>query len=124
MGTEEDRSRVRELLKSEKLGWKRDRLIALKMGFSPENSLEAIAETIGSSVSTVLRWFGQYRDQGLEASLKRNYGGGRPPKLNDEIVELLESGLRSGPGIPPCRPRGSSSRSSSEASRTALCCIG
>lgn len=58
MGTEEDRSRVRELLKSEKLGWNRDRLIALKMRFSPENSLEAIAETVGSSVSTVQRWFG------------------------------------------------------------------
>lgn len=96
MGTEEDRSRVRELLKSEKQGWKRDRLIALKMGFSPENSLEAIADTIGGSAATVQRWFRLYREDGLEASLRRNYGGGRPPKLNDEIVELLESGLRAG----------------------------
>ncbi len=96
MGNDEDHSRISELLKSEKQGWKRDRLIALKMGFSPGNSVKAIAATIGSSVPTVQRWFDRYRERGLEAALTRNYGTGRPPKLNERIVELLESGLRAG----------------------------
>lgn len=71
MGTEEDRSRVRELLNSEKEGWKRDRLIALKMGFSPDNSLEAIADTIGSSVATVQRWRGGSASTGRRGWMRR-----------------------------------------------------
>lgn len=42
------------------------------------------------------RWFRLYREEGLDASLKRNYSGGRPPKLTEEIVEALDSGLRAG----------------------------
>ena len=96
MGTEEDRRRVDDLLKTEKEGWKRDRLIALKMGFSPDNSLEAIASMIGGSKATLQRWFDTYRSEGLDASLVRNYAGGRPSKLDDGIGEFLREGLRNG----------------------------
>ncbi|MGE9294906.1 MAG: transposase [Puniceicoccales bacterium] len=40
MGTDTDRERVKELLKIERSGWRKERLIALKLGFSEDNSLE------------------------------------------------------------------------------------
>ena len=60
MGTEEDRSEIAGRLRTEKQGWRRERLIALKMGFCPGNSVEA-------SAPTVQRWFAAYRKGGLEA---------------------------------------------------------
>jgi len=43
-------------------------LIALKMGFCPDNSLGQIAEVTGRSIPTIQRWFDQYRQGGAWSS--------------------------------------------------------
>ena len=56
LGTQADRDRVRLLLKKEQDGWRKDRLIALKLGFDPARRLDEIADTVGRDRSTYCRW--------------------------------------------------------------------
>ena len=74
MGTDEDRQRVQQLLTEEKEGWRKERLIALKMGFGTENTLDEISEVTGRSVPTIQRWFSFYRQGGISC--------GRPPSAD------------------------------------------
>ena len=96
MGTEKDRNRVRELLVKERIGWRKERLIALKMGFHADNTLERIADITGRSVPTVQRWFDRYRREGIEGVLKRNYTGGVPRHRTEEVEVFLAKGLKAG----------------------------
>lgn len=97
MGTDKDRERVRSLLKSERSGWRKERLIALKLGFSEENTLEQISQIVGRSTATVQRWFAQYRRGGLDSVLSRGYEeSGRKSLLDEEMRACVESGLQAG----------------------------
>jgi hypothetical protein len=82
-----------DLPKTEKEGWRVERLIALKMGFSPENTLAAISEVIGGDVMTIQRWFKTCRKTGLEAVLKRHYKGRTGPIVDEEVEPFLSEGL-------------------------------
>ena len=42
MGTDEDRERVKTLLNKEAVGWRKERLVALKMGFQPHHTIDEI----------------------------------------------------------------------------------
>lgn len=96
LGSIEDRKKVKVLLKECTEGWKKERLIALKMGFNSENTLDVIAESIGKDRQTIQRWFVKFRKEGVEGLLSRTYTG-RPLKhSNDEIYDFLEKGLESG----------------------------
>ena len=77
----------------EKLGWQKERLIALKMGFNPDNSLEQISEAVGRSIPSIQRWFDKYRSEGLDALLTRNYPGGQPRVYDKDIEAFLKQGL-------------------------------
>ena len=90
---EADRQKIKVLLEKRNPAWKQTRLTALKMGSNAENSVKFIAESIGMSVPTVNRWFGQYRSDGLAAVLERGYGIGRPSHLDEEIEHYLMEGL-------------------------------
>ena len=94
MGTDEDRERVKSLLRKEKSGWRKERLIALKMGFNPQNTLEQISESIGRSVPSIQRWFSTYRKEGIDALLKRAYPGAQPRVCNEEIMAFIKQGVR------------------------------
>lgn len=94
MGTDEDRQRVRQQLKVEKEGWRKERLIALSMGFSSENTLDEISAAIGRSVPTIQRWFSSYRKGGLEGVLKRNFKGKKNQHYDEEVEAFLIKGLK------------------------------
>ena len=97
MGTQEDRHEVRDRLKREQVGWRKERLIALKLGFSPENKLEAIADVVGRDRATVQRWFHRFGQGGFEAVLQRNYqDNGRPSHCDEEVKAYLQKGLQVG----------------------------
>lgn len=97
MGTDKDRERVKSMLKGNCSGWRKERLIALKLGFSEANTLEQIAEVVGKGTATVQRWFDQYRQEGLDAVLSRGYeASGRKGLLDDELRACVESGLKAG----------------------------
>ncbi len=83
-------------LVSERSGWRKERLIALKMGFCPDNSLGQIAEVTGRSIPTIQRWFDQYRQEGLGAVLKRRFKGRTHTYSNEEIMEYIADALESG----------------------------
>ena len=94
LGETADRQKVKALLKEDNPGWKQTRLVALKMGFNSENSNAFIGESVGVSEASVKRWFGIYRQGGIEAVLQRGYEAvGRPSKMDDEIEAYLLKGL-------------------------------
>ncbi|MET3870357.1 IS630 family transposase [Puniceicoccus vermicola] len=96
LGDEADRQRIKVLLKGKNSGWRQARLIALQMGFNPENESSEIAEIVGVSKPTVNRWFKQYKEEGLDKVLTRGYGIGRPSGLDEEIEEYISKALDSG----------------------------
>lgn len=94
LGSDEERERVKSLLLKEKEGWRKERLIALKMGLSSFNTLEQISEATGRSVPTIQRWLSRYRKEGLEALLRRDYKGRTHSYCDDEIQAYLLKGLQ------------------------------
>lgn len=46
-----------ERLKKEPAGWRRERLLAIKLGLEGEPTLEQIAAGVGHARSTVQEWF-------------------------------------------------------------------
>ena len=94
LGTPEDRHHVRILLKDADEGWRKERLIALKLGFSTDNTLEDIAEVVCRDRAPVQRWFKLFKQGGFDAVLKRNYTDqGRPSGCTKEIEAYLLDGL-------------------------------
>lgn len=96
MGTEEDRVKIKKRLKKRCEGWEQERLIALKMGFEPQNSLDAIGEVVGRHRITIQRWFDCYRKEGLQAVLRRKFSGGAKSRCHGEVREYLNTGLEAG----------------------------
>ena len=69
LGNDEDRDKITKLLKKESDGDRKERLIALKLGFSDQNKLNDIAKIVGRDRATVQRWFAHYRRKGLDSVL-------------------------------------------------------
>jgi len=93
LGTQSDRERVRSLINNEKDGWRKERLIALKLGFDPARRLDDIAETVGRDRSTVQRWFKRFKEEGFDGVLERDYSEGRPSTCDEEVWAYLKDGL-------------------------------
>ena len=85
-----------ERLKMEPAGWRRERLLAIKMGLEGEQTLEQIAAGVGHARSTVQEWFALYRAGGIEALRELHRGKGPPSRLNAEAAEALRAGLAAG----------------------------
>ena len=85
--------KVLERIKKETSGWKRERLVAIKMGLEGQRDLEEIAQTIGRARSTIQKWFDQYRQGGLEELLVRKKQPGAPVRLpakaREELTKML-----------------------------------
>jgi len=96
LGSEEERERVKDLLLKETEGWRKERLIVLKMGFSRFNTLEKIADATGRSVPTLQRWFSRYRKEGLDGLLTRGFKGRTHTYCDEEIQAYLLKGLECG----------------------------
>lgn len=96
MGTDEDRAKLKALLRRRLDDRSRERLIALKMGFDESNSLTIISEATGRGRATIQRWFDLYRREGLEALITSRYSGGVPTVLHAEIESYLKQGLETG----------------------------
>lgn len=89
-------ARVLARLDKEPPGWKRERLLALKLGLEGERSLEEIAASVGHARSTIQEWFDLYRQEGLEALLSVRRGKGPPSRLEPPAAEALRAGLMEG----------------------------
>lgn len=90
---------VRSLYKTEKEAWRRERLLAVKLGLEGKLSLADIAEQLGRARSVIQNWFNAYREGGIEKLLSRKSGiAGRKPtakitkQISEQIVSKLEAG--------------------------------
>ena len=84
-------------VKTETVGWKRERLLAVKLGLEGEHNLEEIAHNLGRARSAIQRWFDAYRKGGIEGLLTRRSGlVGRESKISDEVGKQIAKKLESG----------------------------
>jgi len=58
---------VARLLRSEPAGLRRERLLAVQLGFDAVNDLDHVANAVGHARSTIQKWFDAYRLGGVEA---------------------------------------------------------
>ena len=89
-------ARVLERLKKEPAGWRRERLLAIKLGLEGEQTLAQVAAGVGHARSTVQEWFDLYRAGGIEALLELHRGKGPPSRLSAEAAAALRAGLEAG----------------------------
>jgi len=52
---------VARLLRSEPAGPRRERLLAVQLGFDAVNDLDHVASAVGHARSTIQKWFDAYR---------------------------------------------------------------
>jgi transposase len=84
-------------LKREPAGWRRERLLAVKLGLEGQLSLEAIAAQLGRARSCVQRWLERFRADGLAGLLHRPEGGKGPASaLSPELAQTLNQKLEAG----------------------------
>lgn len=83
-------------LKQEPAGWRRERLLAVKLGLEGELTLEQIAAQLGRARSCVQGWLDRFRHGGLEALLSRGHGMGPPSQLSPELAAALSQKLAAG----------------------------
>ncbi len=80
----------------EPAGWRRERLLTVKLGLEGELSLEGIASSVGRSRSVVQIWLDAYRNGGIAALLKKGNGNGPASKLSGSLLEEFKAGLTAG----------------------------
>src|SRR2546423_3090594 len=83
-------------LKGEPAGWRRERLLAVKFGLEGQRGLYAIAERLGRPRSVIQRWFGLFRQGGLERLLHKSRGKGTPSRLTAQAAAALRQKLEAG----------------------------
>lgn len=86
------------LLRSEPAGPRRERLLAVQLGFDAVNDLDHVASAVGHARSTIQKWFDAYRLGGVEALLKdgRADNPGRADSVGPEARQAMEEGLKEG----------------------------
>jgi transposase len=84
---------VLRLLKKTPAGWKRERLLAVKLGLENELGIREIAEHLGRAHQTVQDWFNLFREGGLTLLLKKDKGNGSPPALDVEQMAQFKAEL-------------------------------
>jgi transposase len=89
---------VEDLLRTEPPGPRRERLLAVRLGFDSTNDLEKVAAAVGRARSTSQQWFDAFRQGGVEALLNdgRANNPGRPDSLTQQTQQALEKGLEEG----------------------------
>jgi transposase len=83
-------------LKDEPAGWRRERLLAVKLGLEGELDLETIAKQVGRARASIQLWFKAYREGGVALLLKKGKGIGPKPWVSGEIATQMSEKLAAG----------------------------
>jgi transposase len=84
-------------LKREPAGWRRERLLAVKLGLEGQLTLEEMAAQLGRARSCVQRRLERFRRDGLEGLLHRPEGGKGPASaLSPALAQALNQKLAAG----------------------------
>ena len=90
-------AQVLQRLKREPAGWRRERLLAVKLGLEGQFTLEEIAAQLGRARSCVQRWLERFRAGGLDGLLHRPEGGKGPASaLSPALAQALSQKLQAG----------------------------
>jgi len=90
-------AQVCQQLKREPAGWRRERLLAVKLGLGGQLDLEEIAAYLGRARSCIQGWLERFRHGGLEALLEPpKRGQGPASQLSPELAEALGQKLEAG----------------------------
>jgi len=85
------------LLANEPAGWRRERLLALKMGLEGEKSYQEICTVLGRSLESIRKWFDAFRKGGVAGLLFRGRGQTGPKsRLSEAAKSELLTGLKEG----------------------------
>jgi transposase len=87
---------VLEQLTREPAGWRKERLLAVKLGLEGELDLEAIANAVGRARSSIQSWFDAFREGGLAKLLELHRGQGPASRLGAQHAAKLQAGLARG----------------------------
>lgn len=79
---------IDKLHKVEKTGWRKDRLLAIKLASKGENTSQEIADLCGLSRAKIFELVRDVRNGGLEAIWDKN-SGGRPEGWRKEVSEQV-----------------------------------
>ncbi len=82
--------------RAEKTGWKKERLLAIKLLLEGELDIAAVAHLVGRHRNSINDWIKLFRNSGIEALLKRGEGSGRKGKMTDEAKTELTEKLKAG----------------------------
>jgi transposase len=84
---------------AERDGWRKNRLLAVKLAARGEHTSAEVADICGIARGHLFRWLAAVREGGLEALLKRDKPGpreGTPRGVNPAVFEELQSKLKAG----------------------------
>ena len=84
------------MYKKEPAGWRRERLLAVKLGLEENQSMEKIALQVGRARSAIQRWFDAYREGGIEKLLTKDKGNGPAGLVTGKVAEELRKKLKEG----------------------------
>jgi len=84
---------VLQNFKKEKPGWRKERLLSVKLGLEGKLTNKEIADTVGCHPDTLNNWFNLFRQGGLKKLLSKDKGNGPPPALSDEQMESFRTEL-------------------------------
>ena len=87
---------VYAMLRKEPAGWRRERLLAVRLGLEGELDLEEIARSVGHARSAIQRWFDAYRQGGVELLLTKSKGNGPQGVVPEDVLEEMADKLREG----------------------------
>src|SRR5689334_12926513 len=90
-------AQVYQHLKREPAGWRRERLLAVKLGLEGELDLEEMAAHLGRARSCIQRWLDLFRHDGLDGLLQPpRRGQGPASQLTPELAEALRQKVAAG----------------------------
>lgn len=87
---------VLRLYQKEKIVWRKERLLTIKLLLQSDKSYDEIAKIVGRTRSSILAWTATFRATGLTGLLKRGNGGGRKGSMTPEAQEALIKKLKQG----------------------------
>lgn len=77
----------------EKPGWRKERLLSIKLGLEGKHTNKQIASIVGCHADTINNWFKLFRLGGIAKLLIKDKGIGRAPALTVEEMKLFKAEL-------------------------------
>ena len=84
-----------EKLSGERPGWRRERLLALKL-ILEGRTIQSVATDLGRSPMTLHNWISKFREAGLDGLLSKSKGNGPASSLTPEMQQAMVEELRKG----------------------------